>query len=307
MTETYLAALLAGASVLCMMVGWYALPPRSRVSQRLAILVAPVSAPLPPPSLGVRPSFRQRTLAPLAHHVGQAVANGLPDRQLERLRRNLILAGLPARRHLSYFLAARSASAVAGGALLLLASLRQETNPAAALLATALGAGAGFLLPGIWLGGRIARRRRQVLKGLPDALDLLSISVGAGLGFDGALQEVLGRWKNALTEELAIAQRDMRLGKSRRAALRELTERTDVPEVAQFAAAVIQAEQLGAPLRETLLVQAEQIRLAQRHRAEEQARKAAVKMMLPAGLCIFPALLIVLIGPAIPSLQAYFK
>jgi tight adherence protein C len=277
---------------------------RGQTEARLEVFVGPSLGVGQAPKRG--PSFLSRTLTPLTPLVAvlaELTSSLLPDRQLERIRANLAMAGMPYSRQAAQFLAVKAGMAL-GAALLAGLYLLRVGAPLVQMLVTAALAGVlGFYLPGIWLGRRMASRQQQVLKALPDALDLLSISVSAGLGFDGAMLEVVQRWQNPLTEEFAAVLRDLKLGTSRRDALREFARRTGIEDVANFVAAVIQADELGTPMREVLNVQAEQMRMRRRHRAEERARKATIKMLLPMVLFIFPALYVVLLGPAVPSLS----
>lgn len=298
---SYLAAVLAGGGVLILALGLHLRFVQARLDLRLQTFVADVRAGAAP---GARPSLRAQ-LGPVLTWVARRVATALPNHSINRLRENLAAAGHTGGRDLTNLLAAKALLAVAlalPGPILLV----QGVSPASqAVLLTAVGGVLGFYLPGIWLGRGIARRRQEITRGLPDALDLLSISVSAGLGFDGALAEVVQRWQNnPLTDELTTVQRDMRLGKSRREALRALADRIGVPDVAGFVAAVLQAEELGTPMRDALRLLSEQMRLRRRQRAEERARQAAIKMLIPMVLFIFPSIFIVLIGPAIPALMS---
>jgi tight adherence protein C len=141
---------------------------------------------------------------------------------------------------------------------------------------------------------------------MPDMLDLLTISLSAGLGFQGGLQEVARRATGPMAQELNTVLRDVRLGHSRREALRAFASRVNVDEITNFVAAILQAEELGSPLREALRAQATQLRAARRLRAEERARKSTVVMLLPMMMFIFPALFVVLVGPAVPSFIPMF-
>jgi tight adherence protein C len=156
----------------------------------------------------------------------------------------------------------------------------------------------GIVLPHLWLRQRVGQRQHLIIKSLPDSFDLITTCVEAGLGLDAALTRVAEKIEGPFAEELRRALRDISLGKSRRDALRELARRTGVPDLIQFVNAVIQAEQMGSSLGAVLRVQADQLRVRRRQRAEEQAYKAPVKMIFPLVLCIFPTLFIVILGPA---------
>jgi len=162
-----------------------------------------------------------------------------------------------------------------------------------------VGLGIGYLAPEFWLGGRVKRRQKGILLQIPDALDLLTISVRAGLGFDAALGKVVEKMKGPLVDEFRRALAEVRVGKARREALRDIVPRTEVQPLTNFIGAIIQAEQLGVSISKVLQVQSEQLRIERRQRAEEQAAKAPIKMLFPLVGCIFPSLFVVILGPAI--------
>ncbi len=165
----------------------------------------------------------------------------------------------------------------------------------------------GYTLPEFWLGGRVRKRQHEILLMIPDALDLLTISVRAGLGFDGALGKVVEKLKGPLTEEFRRALAEIRVGKARRDALRDIVARTEVPALTNFIGAIIQAEQLGVSISKVLQVQSEQLRIERRQRAEAMAAKAPIKMLFPLVGCIFPSLFIVILGPAIILIMINLK
>jgi tight adherence protein C len=294
------AALFAAGAVLFLSFGLRTYLAHSALEARLQVFVA-ASPSATTGRSAASPTLRAR-LVPFLAWVARRVNGLLPARAIDGMRVNLLSGGYATRRDLSNFLAAKALLAV----LLLvpwpLLVVRATIPVVLAMLLMPIGALLGFYLPGIWLGGRIKQRRVQISRGLPDALDLLSISVSAGLGFDGALAEVVQRWQNPLTEELATVQRDMRLGKSRREAMRAFNDRAGVPDVAALVAVVVQAEEMGTPLRDALRVQSEQMRMQRRYKAEEKARQAVIKMLIPMVLFIFPAIFIVLLGPTVPLL-----
>jgi tight adherence protein C len=174
------------------------------------------------------------------------------------------------------------------------------------ILFPGVGAVIGFLGPVFWLGRKIKRRQKNVLKILPDAIDLMTISVEAGLAFDGAMQRVADKWDNELSKEFGRAISEMRVGKSKRDALREVVARTAVPDLSTFVASIIQADQLGVSIAKVLRIQSEQMRVRRRQRAEEQAHKAPILMMLPMVFLIFPATYIVILGPSVPKIMQAF-
>jgi len=154
-------------------------------------------------------------------------------------------------------------------------------------------------LPNLLLESRIKRRQRVVLHAMPDALDLLTICVEAGLGFDAAMKKVIEKWDNELSLAFARVLQEIQLGKLRREALRDMADRLGVSEMDSFVAAVIQSEQLGVSMSRVLRVQADSMRVKRRQRAEESAQKAPVKMVVPMVFLIFPTIVIILLGPAL--------
>jgi tight adherence protein C len=156
----------------------------------------------------------------------------------------------------------------------------------------------GFMVPSFWLARAIKARQYKIRKAMPDALDLITIGVSAGLAFDGACGEIVEKWDNDLSHEFATMLGELRMGAGRRQALLNLTDRTQVDEIQIMASQLIQADELGMSLTDTLLTLANQMRQRRRQRAEELAHKAAVKMLIPLVFLIFPALFIVILGPA---------
>jgi tight adherence protein C len=200
--------------------------------------------------------------------------------------------------------------AVKGGATLggvLLGLLLGSASGARAAIGLGLGLGAlGLVGPDFVLSSRARRRREAVQADLPDALDLLAVSVEAGLGFDAAVLRLTEHMTGPLAEELSLALSEMRIGRSRQAALRSLADRIDAPELSAFVRAVLQAERLGMSLGRILRVQGEETRRRRRAAAEEQAMKAPVKMLFPTVAFIFPAMFLVILGPALLNFTKVF-
>jgi len=174
------------------------------------------------------------------------------------------------------------------------------------ILVTILFVVLGFFFPQLWLRSKIERRQKEVRKGLPDALDLLTICVEAGLGFDAAMAKVGDKWENEISLSFARALREIQLGKARRDALKVMADRVDLPEMTSFVAAIIQSEALGVSMARVLRIQSDQMRIKRKQRAEEEAEKAPVKMILPMGIFIFPSILIVLLTPALMRIVTTF-
>jgi len=164
----------------------------------------------------------------------------------------------------------------------------------------------GYLFPQVYLNIRISKRQRQVLKDLPDLLDLLTISVQAGLGFDMAMVKVTERFKGVLGEEFKRVLQEIKMGKPRRDALKDMADRIKVEDFTSFVSALTQADQLGVSIANILQIQSQQIRRKRRQRAQEQAMQAPVKMLFPLVFFIFPAIFVVLLGPALLQIMRSF-
>lgn len=167
-------------------------------------------------------------------------------------------------------------------------------------------AAAAWLAPELYLHEKIKNRQLAITLAIPDVLDLLTVSVEAGLGFDAAVAKVIEKIEGSLADEFRRMLYEMRIGRSRREALRDLSERTGVPYLQNFASAVIQADQLGVSISKVLRIQSQEIRRQRRQKAEEEAMKAPIKMLLPLVALVFPSLFIVLLGPAILQFAALF-
>lgn len=164
----------------------------------------------------------------------------------------------------------------------------------------------GFAFPQLWLRGRINNRQKEIRKAMPDALDLLTICVEAGLGFDAAMSKVSEKWENQLSLAFARAIREIQLGKARRDALRDMADRIGLAEMTSFVAAVIQSESLGVSMAKVLRIQSDQMRLKRRQFAEELAHQAPIKMLLPMVSLIFPTIMIILMVPAMFQIMDVF-
>jgi tight adherence protein C len=250
--------------------------------------------------LELQQPFNERVLKPLLRRLAGMMSRFAPKTSHQWLRQKLVEAGNPANLGPAEFTGLRVLLAGGLGGLLFVLFLMSGSSLTNLILFPAVAGGIGYLLPGVWLGNRIKRRKSAIIRALPDAIDLLTISVEAGLGFDPALQRVVEKWDNELTREFARMLSEIRMGQSRREALRDLAERTNVDDLNVFVSAVVQADQLGVSITQVLRVQSKQMRMRRRQRAEEQAHKAPVKMIFPMVFLIFPALYIVLLGPAVP-------
>ncbi len=244
----------------------------------------------------------ERTIRPLANRLSGATARITSTSFTQQTEKRLALAGNPGGLRTADWLGIKAVGAIVGVVLFfLLFFIVGVLNLPLFLRFVMLPIGLifGYTIPEFWLGGRVRKRQKAILLQIPDTLDLLTISVRAGLGFDGALAKVVEKLKGPLTEEFRRALAEIRVGKARRDALRDIVPRTEVPPLTNFIGAIIQAEQLGVSISKVLQVQSEQLRIERRQRAEEQAAKAPIKMLFPLVGCIFPSLFIVILGPAI--------
>ncbi|RJP50381.1 MAG: type II secretion system F family protein [Anaerolineaceae bacterium] len=244
--------------------------------------------------------FVERVIVPIIKKLGEVSTKFTPQRLLQETTHKLDLAGNPGRIDASTFLATRFVgAAIFGGLLLLISSLPTVNWPfGRVILVVGIFAALGFFFPQLWLQSRINGRQNEVRKAMPDALDLLTICVEAGLGFDAAMSKVSEKWENELSIMFGRCIREIQLGKTQREALRDMADRLGLPELTSFVAAVIQSQSLGVSLAKVLRIQSDQMRMKRRQRAEEEAHKAPVKMIIPMALLTFPSIMIILMAPA---------
>jgi len=243
--------------------------------------------------------FIQRVVVPLIEKFGEISTRFTPQKLLQETTLKLELAGNPGRIDAATFLATRFVgAAVFGGGLLLIALLAKTWPPGRIVLVVGIFTAVGFFFPQLWLQSRINSRQGEVRKALPDALDLLTICVEAGLGFDAAMSKVAEKWENELSLMFGRCIREVQLGKVQREALRDMADRLGLPELTSFVAAVIQSQILGVSLAKVLRIQSDQLRVKRRQFAEELAHKAPVKMIIPMALLTFPSIMIILMAPA---------
>lgn len=251
--------------------------------------------------------FTQRVLLPIRETLLRRVAAVAPRAVQERARLRLLKAAVsmdPAQ-----FVGLQASSAAAGaviGLLLGLPAVLQGQWAGPLLLATVF-ALTGWRVPALWLVALAGRRQTAIQRGLPDVLDVLSVSVEAGLGFDGAMQKVAEKFTEPLAGEFREFLKEVRLGRPRAEALRRLAERSGVADLQTFAAAMIQAEQLGVSIARVLRSQAETMRQKRKRRVEERAMQLPIKMLFPLILFIFPTLFVVILGPVVLQLMGGFK
>jgi len=250
--------------------------------------------------------FYSRIVKPLLHSLSYRIIKILPAKKETELYRKIIYAHLQGKlnpRELLVLKYLASGLCAASGAGI---SIRLLERPG--LIASFILGGwvVGWYLPDIYLEFRKKTRQQAITKALPGVLDLLTVSVEAGLSLDSALIKVVEKSKGPLTEELALTLQEIRMGKGRAQALKSLADRTGVEELASFTSAIILAEQLGLSIGNVLRFHARQMRLKRQKQAEEAAMKAPVKMLFPLVFFIFPALFVILLGPALIRVAEYF-
>ena len=250
-------------------------------------------------------SLVSRLTVPFFKGLGQFFGRLTPTTQIEDLRRKLTIAGNPMGLGPREFFGLRVVIIILGifAGLILFRSGEGVIYWLSAIMLVVL----GFMLPIGWLQRLVRQRQDAVRRGLPDALDMLSVCASAGLGFDQAIQRVSEHWNTAIGAEFGRMMQEMEMGLSRKEAMRNMADRLDVSELSSFVAFVLQSEQLGMSIAETLHTQAGQMRQERRFRAQEQAQKIPTKMLFPMALLIFPAIIAVVLGPALPKLFTVFE
>lgn len=276
---------------------------KNQLEKRLKeVTTTPVQAKRQEEDILNKPFF-ERVVRPIISFISKFVLRFSPSKGRQKLQQSLQQAGNPANLKPHEFQAIQILAVVL--AVLLVGILtglthKKVSDQITLIMLTVMSI---VVLSKIYINRRIRTRKTGLLKELPDAMDLLTVSVEAGLGFDSALLHVVDKSKGDLAEEFKTTLKELQMGKTRREALRGLGERTNVDDILTFVGAMIQADQLGVPISKILRTQAEQIRVKRRQRVEEKAMKAPIKMLVPLVFFIFPSIFIVLLGPA--AIQIY--
>jgi tight adherence protein C len=300
MSPEILIAAMAAVAVLLIVFGIAARPSEDAVQARLSQLVV---QPKSLEEMELQQPFYERVMRPTIQRLsrlGRRQEGGMVARIDAKLERAGYPGGLRGADWIGVKLLALIAFAVL---FFLLGLLLARGAIGLALLFALVGAAVGFIAPEFWLGRKVSARSMAMTLQLPDALDLLTISVEAGLGFDAALAKVVEKMEGPLVDEFRQALAEVRMGRTRREALRDVATRADAQPVTNFIGAIVQAEQLGVPIAKVLQIQSNQLRIERRQRAEEAAAKAPVKMLFPMVGCIFPTIFIVILGPAIVTVM----
>jgi tight adherence protein C len=297
-TEVIIAAL-GAAAVLLITIGVTARPPKDAVQARLEQLVV---QPKSLEEFELQTPFFDRVLRPLVKRLSKVGRRGDQGGVIARTDAKLEKAGYPGGLRGADWMGVKILCTIVFAVVFFFLGL-VIGRAALGFIFALMGAAFGFIGPEFWLGRRIRARSYAMILQLPDALDLLTISVEAGLGFDAALAKVVEKMEGPLVNEFRQALAEIRMGRTRREALRDIVQRADAQPVANFIGAIVQAEQLGVPIAKVLQIQSQQLRIERRQRAEEAAAKAPVKMLFPMVGCIFPTIFIVILGPAIVTVM----
>ena len=297
MTPEIMIAALAAAAVLLITIGVAARPGKDAVQTRLEQLVV---QPKTLEEFELQQPFYDRVLQPMIKSLARLGRRpGDEGGMVARTDAKLEKAGYPGGLRGADWIGVKLLGAIVGFVGLLALMLVVTRQFPVAILFGVVGIGVGYIGPEFWLGRRVTARSMAMVLQLPDALDLLTISVEAGLGFDAALAKVVEKMEGPLVTEFRQALAEIRMGRTRREALRDVATRADAQPINNFIGAIVQAEQLGVPIAKVLQIQSQQLRIERRQRAEEAAAKAPVKMLFPMVGCIFPTIFIVILGPAI--------
>jgi len=308
MTLTLLTSAFAAISMMLVVVGIGLLRNDQSVSERLNLYLAGESTePVSLQDLELSKPFSERVILPIVKQSARVFSWMWPHNRINMLRSRLAMAGNPSGITAGDFVGVKGLAMVmiVGVTVLFGVLTHYPLNYFSVLLLVIL-AFCGFFLPDVWLSRRIKQRQQGLVNALPDALDMLTIAIEAGLSFENALQEIAGKWDNELSREFTRVLRDIGMGQSRRQALLGLSDRTGVRDIVSFVASLNQAEELGVSIGRVLSVQAEELRVRRRQRAQERANQAPIKMMFPLVFLIFPAIFAVLLGPAVPQLLRSF-
>ncbi len=251
--------------------------------------------------------FSERAIKPVLQSMSSMILRFAPRANLDDMRRKLEMAGNPNNWAAADFMGVRGFAALVCALIpFVLESLGGAGVPQL-ILFTVLGGALGFFLPVIWLGQKIKARQKEIQKALPDAIDLMTISVEAGLALDSAMAKVAEKGDSEISRAFARVISEVRVGRARKDALKDMADRAGVPDLSNFVTALVQAEQLGVSMTTILRVQSEQMRIKRRQRAEEEAHKAPTKMSVVLVLMLIPGLFIVILGPAVPRLCRQFN
>jgi tight adherence protein C len=302
-----LGLLIIGVLFVVLSLNWFR---KDDVSQRLQTYVGQrdqnrqLETSLLARSMELRGSFLERTLFPFLRWVTGLIGNLMPARRVAAMEQKLTTAGNPMGMRAREFIGLQFAFVILG---VMIIALLITQDIQYRLLLSILILVAGLIIPILWLNRKIRQRQNLIRRQLPDVIDMLSVCTSAGLSFDQSLQRVSNEWRTQLSWEFGRVVSEMEMGLTRKEALRNLANRLDVSELSSFVSIIIQSDQLGMSISNTLHALAGQMRIEWRFKAQEEARKLPVKILLPLVFLIFPAMLAVILGPSIPPLLEMFR
>jgi len=258
------------------------------------------------PSDAMRLSFKERVIKPMLENVGKAMLRLAPHEMISNMEEKISMAGKPNNWGVKNWLGFQAFLIFGLPFMMLIFYLRFRMDIKQFILLAVCMALIGLLFPNMLLNSRIRKRQSEVGRSLPDIMDLLTVSVEAGLTFDSALSKVVEKMPGTLARECEPVLQEIKVGKSKKEALYQMADRIGVQDLRNFVSSVIQADQLGVSLGKVLRIQSEQIRQNRKQRISEKAMKAPVKMLIPMVIFIFPAIFIVLLGPVVLNLIDVF-
>lgn len=251
-------------------------------------------------------SFKERIIKPVLEGVGKAVLRLAPKEMIAGMENKIIMAGKPYNWGVKNWLGIQAFMILGLPVLILLLYIQFRMDVSKLILIIVASVLIGMLFPNMILNGKIRKRQSEVTKSMPDIMDLLTVSVEAGLTFDSALSKVVEKMPGSLAREFETVLQEIKVGKTKKEALYQMADRIGVQDMRSFVSAVVQADQLGVSLGRVLRLQSEQIRQNRKQRISEKAMKAPIKMLIPMVVFIFPTIFIVLLGPVVINLIAMF-
>jgi len=278
--------------------------PKAGISRRLYYIKQQTNDAMPEDELGA--SFEERIIKPVLEGIGKAVLRLAPKEMITNMANKIIMAGKPYSWGVKNWLGIQAFMILGLPVLILILYIQFRMDVGDLFLIILASVIIGLLFPDMILNAKIRKRQSEITKSLPDIMDLLTVSVEAGLTFDSALSKVVEKMPGPLAREFEIVLQEIKVGKTKKEALYQMSDRIGVQDLRSFVSAVVQAEQLGVSLGRVLRLQSEQIRLNRKQRISEKAMKAPIKMLIPMVVFIFPVIFIVLLGPIVINLIGIF-
>ncbi|HHU90927.1 MAG TPA: type II secretion system F family protein [Clostridiaceae bacterium] len=277
---------------------------KTEISQRLNYIRHQTEDSMPEDELST--SFKERIIKPVLEGVGKAVLRLAPKEMIAGMESKIIMAGKPYNWGVKNWLGIQAFMILGLPVLILLLYIQFRMDVSDLILIIFASALIGLLFPNMLLNTKIRKRQSEISKSLPDIMDLLTVSVEAGLTFDSALSKVVEKMPGPLAREFETVLQEIKVGKTKKEALYQMSDRIGIQDLRSFVGAVVQADQLGVSLGRVLRLQSEQIRQNRKQRISEKAMKAPIKMLIPMVVFIFPVIFIVLLGPVVINLIGMF-